>query len=380
MTKLYNILYVDDEVSNLNVFKNTFRRNYNIFTAESASEGLEILDREKIDLILTDQRMPEMSGVDFLKNVIKKHPEPNRILITAFSDFNAIKDAINEAKIFQYIQKPWDEKEIQKIIDNALEIYQLKQRNIELTIELEKRNAELARLNQDLLDLDAIKLQFLRIISHEIRTPLNGLIGATSIFKQALSEEESEKKNRLFWMLESNTERLANFLLLAERITMFKIDQYKVKPEKLILNNLLLSSLEAFSAEIKECSLTVNSTFCRDEESRSLAEKQLIEFCFRELLDNAIKHSEPGGTITLKSVCDPEYIHFVIEDSGKGFPEIVLKNLYKPFITDDDLSNQGMGLDLALVKLIVEAHNGEIDIRNNEGKGSTIKVSLRKII
>ena len=103
----YNILYVDDEISNLNVFRNTFRRNYNIFTAESALEGLEILDREKIDMILTDQRMPEMSGVEFLKKVIQKYPEPSRILITAFTDFNALKDAVNEAKIFQFIQKPF---------------------------------------------------------------------------------------------------------------------------------------------------------------------------------------------------------------------------------------------------------------------------------
>jgi response regulator RpfG family c-di-GMP phosphodiesterase len=165
MNKKFTILYVDDEISNLNVFKNTFRRDYNIFTAESAKEGLEILDKESIDLILTDQRMPEMSGVDFLKKVIQKYPEPNRILITAFTDFNALKNAVNEAKIFQYIQKPWDEKEIKQTLDSALGIYYLKQKNIQLTNELSKNNKELERLNKELIELDEIKIQFLHIIS-----------------------------------------------------------------------------------------------------------------------------------------------------------------------------------------------------------------------
>ena len=109
MEKKFSILYVDDEVSNLHVFKNTFRRAYNIYTAESACDGLQILETKKIDLIITDQRMPEMSGVEFLKKAMVRHPQPNRILITAYTDFTALKDAVNEAKIFQFIQKPWDE-------------------------------------------------------------------------------------------------------------------------------------------------------------------------------------------------------------------------------------------------------------------------------
>ena len=201
MSKMYNILYVDDEISNLNVFKNTFRRNYNIFTAESAIEGLEILDREKIDLILTDQRMPEMSGVEFLKKVMLKYPEPSRILITAFTDFNALKDAVNEAKIFQYIQKPWEEGEIQKIIDNALEIHYLKEKNMELTEKLRINNEELTRLNNELLELDKLKFQFLNIISHEIRTPLNGLVGATTLFKDALKGVDFLKYQQLISIL-----------------------------------------------------------------------------------------------------------------------------------------------------------------------------------
>lgn len=82
--KKFTILYVDDDESNLRIFKDTFRRKFEIFTAKSAKEGIDILDKNKIDLILSDQRMPEMSGVEFLKHSLEKHPEPNRILITGF--------------------------------------------------------------------------------------------------------------------------------------------------------------------------------------------------------------------------------------------------------------------------------------------------------
>ena len=101
MENKFTILYVDDEESNLNIFKNTFRRDYNILVALSATDGLEILKKEHVDLILTDQRMPEMDGVEFLKQALSIYPDLNRILITAYSDFDALRNAINEAQIFQ---------------------------------------------------------------------------------------------------------------------------------------------------------------------------------------------------------------------------------------------------------------------------------------
>ena len=100
--KKYTILYVDDEESNLRIFRNTFRKQYNIITASSGDEALSLLENKEIDLILTDQRMPGMSGIDFLKIAIGKYPELNRILVTAYSDYEILQQAVNELKIFQY--------------------------------------------------------------------------------------------------------------------------------------------------------------------------------------------------------------------------------------------------------------------------------------
>jgi signal transduction histidine kinase len=377
MDKKYNILYVDDEISNLNVFKNTFRRNYNIFTAESAHEGLEILDREKIDLILTDQRMPEMSGVDFLKQVMQKYPEPSRILITAFTDFSALKEAVNEAKIFQYIQKPWDENEIQGIIDNALEIHYLKQKNILLSEELKANNQELVRLNNELVELDKLKFQFLHIISHEIRTPLNGLLGATSLFKDEFTDDEFKKYKQLFLILEISSQRLAHFLLLAERITSFKARSYNVNPEIISVSKLIDDVVKMLYHKIAEKNIGLEYKLSNDKKDSCYADKQLIEICLFEILDNAVKYSYPHGKIMFKTSTEADNIIIEIVDNGPGFPEVVLNNLFKPFITDNDVTNQGMGLDLALIKLIIEAHEGVINISNNE-HGATVQLIFRK--
>lgn len=378
MNKKFNVLYVDDEVSNLNVFKSTFRRAYNIYTAESAKEGLNILDRIQIDLVLTDQRMPEINGVEFLKKVLLKYPEPNRILITAYTDFKALKDAVNDAKIFQYIQKPWEEKEIRLIIENALEIYYLKQRNIELTEKLRINNAELERLNSELLELDKLKFQFLKIISHEIRTPLNGLVGVTSLFKNNMPSADYANYQQLFEIMEVSTQRLGRFLLLAERITSFKANSYKVNPEVIDVKKVITEVLMESETKLTDKEINLELDLDDSISGNCYADKQLIDICLSEILDNAVKYSDTGGKIKIKTGLKSNFVSIEIIDQGPGFPEIVMKNLFKLFTTEDNMTNQGIGLDLALIKMIVEAHEGNISIFNNKDGGATVRLTFRK--
>lgn len=146
----YTILFVDDEEANLNVFQTTFKWYYNVFVAISAKEGLEILKKEKIDMIITDQRMPVMTGVEFLEKIIPEYPDLVRIIITAYSDMEAIAYAINEAGIYQYIQKPWDADEMRHILQKAFVSYQLHVDNKKLITDLESANKSLKEANEDL--------------------------------------------------------------------------------------------------------------------------------------------------------------------------------------------------------------------------------------
>lgn len=146
------ILYVDDEKSNLVGFKSTFRTQFDIFTAESAAEGRIILDTQPIDIIFTDQRMPGMTGVEFLESIINVYPETMRILITGYTDFSALVEAINHGHIYRYIQKPWKEEEIVMTINQAFIVYDLRRKVIKLTDDLIKVNEQLEfLLRQNLL-------------------------------------------------------------------------------------------------------------------------------------------------------------------------------------------------------------------------------------
>jgi response regulator RpfG family c-di-GMP phosphodiesterase len=122
--KKINILYVDDEENNLFSFKATFRLKYNVFTAISGNDAIAILrEHPEIEIIITDQKMPNMTGVEFLETIIPEFPDPMRILLTGYADLTATIDAVNKGKIFHYLNKPWKEEELDATIQSAYEKY-----------------------------------------------------------------------------------------------------------------------------------------------------------------------------------------------------------------------------------------------------------------
>jgi len=138
-----SILYVDDEENNLFSFKATFRIKYQVYTAISGDEALKILDTKPVQIIITDQRMPEMTGIEFLEKVLEKHPDPIRILLTGYADMGAVVDAVNKGKIFHYLAKPWNEEELDLTINRGFEKYLEKKKLAELNDKLAVSNDQL---------------------------------------------------------------------------------------------------------------------------------------------------------------------------------------------------------------------------------------------
>jgi response regulator RpfG family c-di-GMP phosphodiesterase len=138
-----NVLYVDDEQTNLFSFKASFRRDFKVFTAISGQEGIEIVEKENIHIIVSDQRMPGMTGIEMLQKIKEKHPEPIRILLTGYADITAVIDAINQGEVYRYVTKPWNTTELKTIITSANEIFELRRKNKVLTQDLIKANEKL---------------------------------------------------------------------------------------------------------------------------------------------------------------------------------------------------------------------------------------------
>ncbi|EOR92882.1 Two-component response regulator [Arcticibacter svalbardensis MN12-7] len=121
--KKIKILYVDDEENNLFSFKAVFRIKYKVLIANSGDEALKLMRSNQVHIIITDQRMPNMTGVEFLEKVIEEFPDPIRILLTGYADMAAVVDAVNKGKIFHYLSKPWNEEELDMTIKRAYEVY-----------------------------------------------------------------------------------------------------------------------------------------------------------------------------------------------------------------------------------------------------------------
>ena len=147
----HTILFVDDEKNVLRSLERLFRKEgYDILTANSGEEGLRKLDGRQISVIVSDQRMPKMTGSEFLRRSKKLSPDTIRIMLTGYSDIDATMDAINKGEVYRFIIKPWDDEEIKLIIRDALRYYELIDENKRLFKLTQEQNAELRDLNQNL--------------------------------------------------------------------------------------------------------------------------------------------------------------------------------------------------------------------------------------
>jgi two-component system NtrC family sensor kinase len=170
MEEQIRILFVDDEKNVLRSLERTFLdEEYEILTASSGGEGLSILENvSPVQVVISDYRMPEMNGVDFLREVCKKWPDTVRIVLSGYADSASIVSAINEGEIYKFIPKPWNDDELKVTIINSLERYRLNRKNKELTEALKIKNEELKNINDDLERLVAEKTSKVNLLNETL--------------------------------------------------------------------------------------------------------------------------------------------------------------------------------------------------------------------
>lgn len=137
------VLYVDDEQTNLFSFKASFRREFNITTTDSGDEAIRLIESQRFHIIVSDQRMPGMTGIELFQKIKVSHPDPIRVLLTGYADVNAVIDAINKGEVYRYVTKPWNPNEVKNIITSAFEIFSLREENKILTDKLIRTNKQL---------------------------------------------------------------------------------------------------------------------------------------------------------------------------------------------------------------------------------------------
>jgi len=354
-----NLLYLDDELHNLQSFKASFRKQYNIFTTSSVEEAEEILNREKIHIVLADQRMPVMTGVQFFEKMRKKHPDPMRILITGHTDISAAIDAINKGEVLRFIDKPWDQSYVQTAIEHGYDIYKTK-------AELVQRNADLQKAYEE---LD----KFVYSASHDLRAPLMSIMGLVNI---ALLEDANAQKSYLD-LIKQSVQRLDAFILSI-------IDYYKNARGVPVVQPV---DFKALTEEVRE---TIRFIPGFDEIKYNITVNQKgifnsdiikLRIILNNLITNAVKFKDPNKDahkFSLNIDANTESCKIVITDNGIGIKEKDIDSIFKMFFRATG-STSGSGIGLYIVREAIQKLDGNIDVRSVFGEGATFEITLPSI-
>jgi len=202
--KKIKVLYIDDEEINLEAFFSSFRKKYEVYLANSADEGMKILNTNSINVIIADQRMPNKTGVSFFEEVKIKYPETIRIILTAYADYETAYESINRGSVFRFVQKPWDFDELSNIIEDSYKIYSLSKKNKALLLQyqllfdhhtipvfiIQKESHEVLKVNKCALDFFSLQ---------EIYIDINTLFPFKSVIQnpnQIITLLNGNKENR----------------------------------------------------------------------------------------------------------------------------------------------------------------------------------------
>jgi signal transduction histidine kinase len=350
-----NILYVDDLQTNLILFQATFERDYTIILAESAAEAIDILKEKEVQVLVTDQRMPDMTGTELLEIVAKEYPDIRRFLLTAFTDFETVVEAVNKGHVHGYINKPLQADEVRMSINNSLEMYELRKKNSQMMEELENANREL-------MNLDGLKSEIIKVISQEIRNPLNRIMGTLHLLKDKIEGHElSEVVN----ILDSSVSRLEEFSSMTEQISILKSPGHELKISDVPLKRVIEYSIIETSEDMKDKEIELDLQI-GSEDTVIRGESHLLVSCLVNLLRNAIDHTGSGGKITIRTFQGDEATVCQVVDQGKDYSDQLFEELAHQFSSDQAKLNLNLGIELGLAQMIMEAHKGRILFEKTE--------------
>src|SRR4051812_39805858 len=196
------LMVVDDEPHVLGSLHDLFRKEYRVETFENAPQALRALEDLDPAVVLTDQRMPDMTGVNFLRHVKDRRPDTTRLLFTGYADIKAVIDAINEGHVFRYLDKPWDPDQMELTIRQAVEHHSLLVERRHLIAELQESNARLKEAN-------ALKKAFIEVASHELNTPVAVILGMSDLWKMMPSGGGSPAQSAWLDRIQAAGRRLA---------------------------------------------------------------------------------------------------------------------------------------------------------------------------
>jgi two-component system sensor histidine kinase/response regulator len=364
---LPTILCVDDELDIIDAVSRQFRSKYHVLKATSGKQALKLLNDSdnKIALIIADQRMPEMGGVELLTHFLEQSPDTVRIILTGYADAEAIAEAINSAQAYRYLTKPWDPIDLEMAVEKGVELYKLNS-------ELKEKKASLELALKELKQLDLAKNNFMILINHELKTPLTSIISYTELTLETnLSAEQMLYLNRI----KKSGLRLKT--LIDDTLLIVKNESNLLTLNTRALTPLELEGSLPFELHEQVKSKAQNIKFEIQTDKKMLGDLFYLNQIISRLIHNASKFGEEGSDVIVQFSSPANHrVEIAVENKGKPISLQIIEKIMNPFFLDEDVMNHsvGAGLGLTVCQALLKAHRSELQFRNLQNK---VRVSFQ---
>jgi signal transduction histidine kinase len=387
-TKEHLIVYVDDERPNRIVFEQSFGNRFNVRVLPSGQAALELLRNEPAAVLITDQRMPDMTGHELLVRVKQLYPEIVRVVSTAYSDLDPILAAVNEGLVARYIIKPWDRAELEQILLWSLEAFSLGWQNSALQLRLMQ--------TERLVTLGSMAA----VVLHDLHQPLTNitvnverlaeLSGSIDKLKQLIEVPGaglSKKDRATFEDLSSELPDLSRDLLTSCQVmtnmTVALKQFLKAEPTPEPTG---VEPVPIVQYAIGVCRVTAVRARGRIsyEGPPSLPKVRIGSTELTQVLINVVANAaqalvardKSGGRVVVTAADSGEVVQLTVDDNGPGMSAEVLRKVGTPFFST---RKEGTGLGVAQCRRLVEGAGGSFRIDSVEGQGTTVTFTIPKV-
>ncbi len=391
----HKVLLVDDEPMVLTALKRLLRKEpYEVFTVNSAEKALDFLAENRVSLLVSDHRMPGMTGVELMGIVCEKYPDAIRIILTGFMDAAIAIDAINDGKVYSFLKKPWDNNHLKKTIANGLEEYELraKMQQMRRQTDEQRQESDLVKpvsdevggwARREVLEIQKMKQDFAALAMHELRTPLVCMVSCVHMLQDFGQMSDGEKKV-ISEALLGATSRLES--VVEDVLNVIEVNQKRLPDSvEMSINDIAKKVADEIRPCLNKRKLALSLNLADDLLCHCGDPKKIWQV-ITNLVMNAIRFTPDGGEIRIESKAENDKVLLVVSDTGIGIPAEEQHNIFEPFYEVNDTLNHSsgtiefmsgsMGLGLFIAKTIMERHGGTISVSSSPGKGSTFTVEL----
>ncbi|HEU4321681.1 MAG TPA: hybrid sensor histidine kinase/response regulator [Roseiflexaceae bacterium] len=382
------ILYIEDNPDNQRLVQRLLEaRNFQVLIAPDGPQGIALARETTPDLILVDINIPGLDGFETTTRLRSMAHLRNAPIVALTADSQeGTRERSLAAGCDGFLTKPIDPRrlheQLQEFISGkreelpqTVETTVLREYTQKLVERLERQVREAMVANAELQELDRLKSQFLALLSHELRTPLTSILGFVELFERGTLGPLTQSQKEAITVIGRNVQTLVrhlNSLLYLQEVRSSQLRRVPMMPHEMLQRLMSEMRARAQTSGIEvEDSIAPTRTYNGDMVA--------LEYAFRHLLDNAIKFTPGGGRVSVAMEDEASRIILRVQDTGIGIPPSLHEKIFLPFYqVDSSLARNytGVGIGLAIVKHVIEAHGGQVTVRSTPGSGSTFTVVL----